>query len=396
MRKPRQCGVARVAIALMAATVSIAAATPGGSASGELDPTFSVDGRLTGVAPWAVDPSGRLISFAASSGAAPIFYVRRHQRNGELDTTFSGDGLAPVSFGSASLYLAAAATATHVFVLGVAPARPTYGRLAFARLTVNGALDRSFGDNGLTVLTQFEEPNGAFFPVHVDPTIDGGLAVTVLATSPHGGTMPYAIRLGSDGALASQFNGFGIMALPKVETARFTSTGRLYTLTHSDDFRKGEYWLRRYTKSGGVDVEFSGDGKVLVRGCSRETLPELLIDNNARALVHCRRATSTQALVLRFTKAGALDTTFSDDGTTVAAACCEAAIDSVGRPVLAGTPNFADTQVIRLTRRGSFDRSFSGDGKVLLVELLVLPTVWAVLDRIYLATPRETIAIDAS
>jgi uncharacterized delta-60 repeat protein len=121
-----------------------------------LDPTFSGDGRVTtGFAPpfveataVAIQEDGRIVTvgFAGSFD----FALARHNTDGSLDATFSGDGTVTTSFfgGSDRAFGMAIQGDGKIVVAGDASPPHLAGDFALARYNSDGSLDAGFGGDG--------------------------------------------------------------------------------------------------------------------------------------------------------------------------------------------------------------------------------------------------------
>jgi uncharacterized delta-60 repeat protein len=114
---------------------------------------------------------------------------------------------------------------------------------------------------------------------------------------------------------------------------------------------------------GDLDPAFSGDGIAVTgeRGVD-ETAAAVAVQADGKVVV--AGSAGDRFLVVRYTAAGALDSTFSGDGLQTVAAADAAravAIQPDGKIVAAGDAG-AGVAVARFNADGSFDPSFSGDG----------------------------------
>jgi uncharacterized delta-60 repeat protein len=131
------------------------------AASGDLDPTFSVSGKLTDFIPGQdsnyftatiVQPDGKIVAVGNTSEHRYI-YVARYNSNGSPDTTFGGGtGKAAVQFGR--FYNSVADVALQPdgkIMLAGCYCEEDSGdyQLALGRLNSDGSLDASFGFNGI-------------------------------------------------------------------------------------------------------------------------------------------------------------------------------------------------------------------------------------------------------
>jgi uncharacterized delta-60 repeat protein len=188
---------------------------PGGTP----DPTFGdggrvrtdFGGRFDEALAVAVQPDGRIV-VAGSSGDATgtDMAVARYTRDGSLDASFDGDGMALVDFGGDSVARGVALQRDGKVVVAGWAVQPAgtgccSADFALARLTPGGALDRSFGGDG-RVATDFlpgvENGQDAAHAVLVRP--DG----RILAAGGAGADFGIA-RYRADGALDPAFGGDG-------------------------------------------------------------------------------------------------------------------------------------------------------------------------------------------
>ena len=142
-------------------------------ADGTLDTTFGDAGKVrTDFGDHGFDqarsavllPDGRIVAagFAITqNGAFQKFAVARYTANGTLDTTFSGDGLTQIDFGSCcqSANKLLLQNDGKIITVGYANTESSDSDFLLARLTSNGALDQSFGVGG-KVRTSFGDLNG--------------------------------------------------------------------------------------------------------------------------------------------------------------------------------------------------------------------------------------------
>jgi uncharacterized delta-60 repeat protein len=126
------------------------------SHDGSLDPSFGRQGTVTGdfrsyVLPGksAFDKRGRIL-VPISPGCYPCSYVVRYNADGRLDKTFGRRGRATVDLLDAS---AVAMSGRRIVVAGIANGDgPGLPKLAVLRLSSAGRLDRKFGRNGRRLL----------------------------------------------------------------------------------------------------------------------------------------------------------------------------------------------------------------------------------------------------
>ena len=277
----------------------------------ELDTTFSGDGMA--VADFidggedageglAVQPDGKIVQ---AGNAGRSIGVARWLPDGSPDASFDGDGKALIDFGDAANAdgkdVAVQADGRIVAVGDVA------GRVAIGRLNANGSLDTGFSGDGKDRLTDFTGGSR----VVLQP--DGKILVV-------GSTQFSAARYRTDGVLDTGFGGDGVVQTPVEASAGAVN------------------------RSCGVAVQ--PDGRIVLVGSSG---PDFAL--------------------ARFDAAGNLDPAFSGDGRVTSdlggneIASCNLALQPDGKIVMAGASD-GDFAIARYTAGGSLDPAFGGDGSV--------------------------------
>ena len=240
-------------------------------------------------------------------------------------------------------------------------------RPAVARYTNSGALDPSFGEEGVSVM----------------PAAWGDETATIIAVQPDGklllkiGLGHRLARLNADGSIDRTFGTGGVTdVLPSYYYLgggiAVAGDGSIYA-TGATDLRRGGLLLVKYTPDGVLDTSFRGDGIRLLQateegpyGVAEATDGPVFIRPRGRILVVGGQGATTAVL---FKPNGSLDASFGGgDGVTFVhdgpfhVVFPVAVVDRVGRIWIPG----ADTQglTIRLRADGSLDRTFGDDGFV--------------------------------
>jgi uncharacterized delta-60 repeat protein len=277
---------------------------------------------------------------------------------GDLDRTFSGNGIATTSIDmQLSVHLAEAVVVQPDERI-IAAGR-TGTDIALSRYLSDGELDPSFGEDGL-VVTELAGKSAALDAV-LQP--DGKVVVAGNA----GGDFALA-RYGPDGTLDPSFGKDGI-----VTTEFGRRDGALHILLGSD----GELTaigltgyrpvMARYTPDGRLDRSFGQDGRVVTSTLPRAREVAAVLQPGGKVVV----ATASYrkgTVVERFRPDGHLDGSFGGDGRTVThtgyCGASSAALQSGSRIVIGGTScddegDFWMTAV-RLNPDGAVDPSFHG------------------------------------
>ena len=368
-------------IALVALVVLFATAVPALAAPGDLDSSISGDGRVRvgisgGAADVAMQPDGKAVAVGTGGGD---FAIVRFNRDGTLDHSFSGDGVAHISSGSDRTDVARAVAIRNgkIVVVGssVRNSDSVHG-LAILRLNADGTPDTSFSDDGLQILRVGNSSDGA------DVAIQGDGKIVVAGTSD--GEFLVVRRLsngdpdhgfsgdGSDRTgFAQEAQGLAVGVDPT--NGRILVGGRLFGSAGSHGLA-----VEAYTKSGALDTTFSGDGKMVRPTSAKGGLSRLAVLDDGRIVAAGTTGNQTQKgqfLVEKFNRAGDFDPSFGggDGQVTVGFMsggharddlAFDVGVQSDGRIVVAGHSLGADDEfaVARLNGNGTLDGSFHGGG----------------------------------
>jgi uncharacterized delta-60 repeat protein len=337
--------------ALLAAVASLLAFNIALAASGDLDSTFSGDGLVTDVAVpanparwenvWgiAVQPADGKIVVAGDSRipntATNDFAVLRYKPDGTLDTTFSGDGRLITNFGGSDQALDVAVQDDGKIV----------------------AVGQKCSNDGLTcdVALARYKPFG-----NLDPTFSGDGK----QTNDFGGA-----DNGSSGGVAIRLN--------KIVVAGYMWNGTDY-----------DFAVYRYLSDGTPDAAFSGDGMAKIGfGAGRQDFAaDLVIQSDGKIIVVGYTGDANDAnhnfAIARLNANGSLDATFSGDGIQVTNFggddfAYDVALQTDGKIVVAGEKDTVLFQfaVARYNTNGSPDTSFNSSGRK---AFSVLPGVHSV------------------
>ncbi|MBI3468874.1 MAG: hypothetical protein HY000_38205, partial [Planctomycetes bacterium] len=227
--------------------------------NGSLDTTFGVGGVVTtDVLPGsadqafdvAIDNIGRIIVAGATNGD---FMVARYEANGVLDTDFGvlGVALTDIASGSGDVVFRVAIQSNGRIVA----AGQSNADFALARYLVNGDLDTSFSGDG-RVITDFDgSVDGAF-----DMALQSNGQLVAAGTS--SGDVALA-RYNTDGSLDTSFDGDGLVLtnVPGTgfgDAVAIQSDGRIVAAGAAS----ADFVVVRYLATGALDTSFAGDGIV--------------------------------------------------------------------------------------------------------------------------------------
>jgi uncharacterized delta-60 repeat protein len=346
---------------------------------GDLDTSFGGDGKVTTKfgnghdqpSGMAIQSDGKIVVSGTSSDLD--FALARYRPNGALDTSFGGDGKVTTNFGS-DLDQAGGLVIQPDGKIVVAGSSTASGSqdVALARYHPNGTLDQTFGSDG-KVLTDFGRRDLAFALVLLS---DG--KIVVAGQSDARGSFDFALAryntngtldqtFGSDGKVLTDFGGFD-----RASALALQPDGKIVVAGSSDARGSFDFALARYNTNGTLDQTFGSDGKVLTDFGGFDEALAVGIYPDGKIVVSGSADLGDFALA-RYRANGALDNSFSGDGkvTTDFGGTFESAralaLQLDGRIVVAGVSDASggrDFALARYNTNGTLDQTFGSDGKV--------------------------------
>jgi len=343
-------------------------------AAGDLDATFG-SGGVAGVTfdlpgaqndlayAVAIKPNGGVVlAGEVQNGNESSFGVVVLKPDGTLDTGFSGDGRALVTFGLMSGGQEVATSVAvqsdgKILVAGNVQILSTFTNPAFdmgiARFNVDGTLDTTFGTGGkLTVAFPDSEP-----PPGLENPIDSDDRVNAIVVQPDGKIV-----------LAGKATTFDIPTYYDTLTAfaavRLNTDGSL-----DGSFGNGG---KVYIPFGHTNVNSEGVNAVALQADGRIVLGGLMLIWNDTPSPDGQIRTQNYYAAARLNPNGQLDTTFDGDGSkafvfthgsSMAAGARAMAVQQDEKILLAGSDFITTASIVRLNPDGSFDTAFDGDGK---------------------------------
>ena len=306
---------------------------------GRLDTTFGGDGKVTTdltrhedrATAVAIQPTGEIVVAGQvvrfrPAGVVGRFAVVRYEADGDLDTTFGGDGIVTTNFTPG--WDRAAAVAIHpggIVAGGAADLGCSCSRFALARYEDDGDLDPNFGGDG-RVMTRFPGVGAAADDVAVDLT---GRIVAVGGQLPEGARFMVA-RYAADGSRDPTFGGDGRVRT-RMGSGEGTATGvailpgdRVLVAGFADvphefgDPFRPVIALARYLPDGTLDDRFGhGDGRVRAPSRRGFVTEDLARRPDGRIVVagFTLLGRDGKFAVARFRRFGGRDRTFGGDGT---------------------------------------------------------------------------------
>ncbi len=365
---------------------------------GSLDLTFSGDGKQTTdignsydyAYSVAIQGDGKIVvagtaKFFSGLGMSSDFAIVRYNSDGNLDSTFSGDGIQTKDIGSRSDYGYSVAIQTDgkIVVAGFSLNETDFD-FALVRYNSDGTLDNTFSEDGIQT-TAIGSGNDASFSVAIQA--DGKIVVVGYAFFNGSKNDLAIVRYNSDGTLDNTFSGDGIQTndiggdSDEAYSVAIQPDGKIVVLgkfLYPDNFSSQDYdyALLRYNSDGSLDNSFSGDGFKTSHFGTNDIAHSVAIQSDGKILVSGYVETGPgyyDLFLFRYNSDGTFDNTFSEDGIqTNAIASTNAYASSVtlqtdGKIVVVGQSSFGgknDFVCLRYNNDGTLDNNFGVGGKL--------------------------------
>jgi len=330
---------------------------------GGIDQAYAVaqqsDGKIL-VAGWA-----RPDDIPGAYEAANAVVVRLME-DGTPDTTFGVSGAAIVVGGDYYFYDLAVQPDGKIIAAGKSLINLISGNLLVARFNANGTLDTTFASDGVLDLNL----GGADWAEAVTLQTDGKIVLGGVADDNF-----VAARLLSSGTLDVTFDTDGMATILGTDLASdvaIQSDGAIILVgTAGEDLA-----VVRLLSDGSLDPTFDGDGKAILDLGAEDSGYGAALQADGKIVVAGEVFTpgNRDAIVVRTTGSGALDSTFDSDGVVSVGfgnnfeQFDDVAIQPDGKIVVAGNSGAAgvyDFIVGRLLPDGSLDPAFDGGGVIL-------------------------------
>ena len=191
-------------------------------------------------------------------------------------------------------------------------------QIVLFRLNSSGAIDRTFGTNGVTLVS-----NGDF--IGLDATgiaIQADQKIVVVSEARHAdGRNAVLLRFTADGLLDSTFGNLGITSYDSGEddypTSLIIDSEQRILVANNPCCDAPRAAILRFTSNGQLDTGFDGATALATLGASNSVSQIKLDANQKIVLVGQADASGSLALVARLLPNGQLDSGFSEDGFTL-------------------------------------------------------------------------------
>ncbi len=303
--------------------------------------------------------------------------------DGDLDTSFGGDGKVTTNAGSS--YTGAMGVAIQndgkILAAGDSYTNSTdKDDFVLLRYNPNGSLDTTFGSNG-KVWTNFNGDGYRDYGRCIAIQNDGKI---VMAGDTHNDYGPGDFALArynpEDGSLDTTFDVDGMVVTnlgssDAISSIVILESGKILVGGVSNQ----NFALVRYDSNGSVDTTFGSSGKVITDFGGQDSASDIAIQNDGKIVAAGTTDHGSYAFdfaLARYDSNGSLDTTFGTDGKVITDfgpngdRGYSVVIQSDGKIVVAGesgktsTPSYSYFALARYESDGSLDTTFDTDGKV--------------------------------
>lgn len=347
--------------------------------NGTLDQSFSGDGMVQigfgderatayGVS-LTVDGKVVIVGESASTDLADLtdqtIAIARLESDGDLDPTFSGDGRVVTDLGAFDNYAHGVKVQANGKIV-VVGSKVTDGNgtpaMMLLRYTSGGALDASFSGDGKLAVAAADRSYGEDLALQADGSV---VAVGMdLARNPSEFLVARATSAGvldpgfsADGLKTIGFGGVGGVA----RRVALASNGSIVVLGQMLLAQENHFALARLSSAGALDVSFSGDGKLTTQFAGLSSTPGgLAIESSGRIVAtgYANTGLAQAIAAARFASNGSPDisfgamgqTTFQIEGLTSSATSISVAADGnllvSGQVVRNGVTGFSLTKLL--------------------------------------------------
>lgn len=344
----------------------LALASPSWAAPGDLDPSFGSGGKVTtgfggtygGASAGAVQPDGKIVVVGGTGNSDEdlVFAIARYNPNGSLDSSFSGDGIQTADVGDGSTAGARGVAIQPDGKIVVAGWGGGSGKIV--RYTPTGGLDTTFSGDGIATVSfsvwdVLIQPDGTIVAAGgTGDWPDSSIAIARLTSSGDLDT-----TFDGDGTQTVSFTDTWNLAT----TLALTSDGKVVVggLSGAD---RGRWALVRLNTNGSLDTTFSDDGKVRTDfGGTFGGVDDIAIQPDGKIVGVGFGMTS---LIARYSQDGSLDQSFGQGGSRSDSAqpSNAVALQPDGKIVAAGANSLSGFHVARHNTSGTLDSGFLSSG----------------------------------
>ncbi|MBN2057651.1 MAG: hypothetical protein JW782_02525 [Candidatus Saganbacteria bacterium] len=373
-------------------TTSSTTTTTLAEAQGVIDPSFGASGIVeesgTGGgdtdagADLLVDGNGRIVVAGTCTGPNDEFYmtVWAYDSSGARDSSFGSNGVLLTNSASPGVnaYYGCAITrdaANNYYIAGYAQPDDSTRAIVVWKVSPNGALDSSFGNNGALYIDS-GTPGAMAYGIALDAS--DNIYVAGLKYGPEDAAL--LMKLDSTGQIDTSFgaNGYANYQRKGFDNLAYDvvvdSSGRIYIVGHyvrDNNLKAGAIW--RINSNGTYDASFGSSGVVILETTYNSAWSDIDIDASGKLVVAGYEAPPSSRIMYlaRYTTTGVLDTSFNSIGYATYSGRSYSvgsslAFNSLNKIVVGGyagsTQDLYDYSIWRFTNSGALDTSFSTAG----------------------------------
>ena len=353
--------------------------------AGQLDTTFGQNGIVTIAGESfaysvAIQSDGKIVAAGYSDNGSDLdFAIIRYNSDGALDNTFGTNGIVITSVGASGDYATSIAIQSDGKIIAAGNSyNGSDNDFAVVRYNSNGSLDNTFGTNGI-VITSVGDSSDYANSIAIQS--DG--KIIAAGNSFNGSDDDFAVvRYNSNGALDNTFGTNGIVITSVGDSSDYArsiaiqSDSKIIAAGYSYNGSDFDLALVRYNSNGSLDNTFGTNGIVITSvGDSSDYARSIAIQSDSKIIAagYSYNGSDYDFALVRYNSNGALDNTFGTNGvvtTDVGAAEYYAnsiEIQSDGKIIAAGNSfngsNF-DIALVRYNSNGSLDNTFGTNGVV--------------------------------
>ncbi|HUR97813.1 MAG TPA: FG-GAP-like repeat-containing protein, partial [Pyrinomonadaceae bacterium] len=376
---------ARISQLVMLVTLITCVTKVSKASSGELDTTFGGTGivvtdvnNLSNEArAMVIQPDGKIIV----GGSGLDLTMVRYNTNGSIDPTFGSAGVVTYSPTPYEESVEAMALQTDGKIV-VAGNNNSFAdgvfRFIVVRFNPDGAVDNTFGNNGLAIVIAA----GSFSSIRsLVLQVDGKILIGGDSRDT-GGTSACALaRLDASGTLDTSFDGDGKVrtvfegsTYSGISALKIQTDGKIVAAGSAEfDATSRDFAAARYNIDGSLDSSFGIGGKITTAFSNLDIARDTVIQPDGRIVLGGGSNNNAAFTMARYKSNGDLDTTFGVGGKvvlpfgTVESQIMALTLQPDGKFLTAGTSgNFPDrdTTLVRFNNDGTVDQTFGTNGIV--------------------------------
>ena len=241
-------------------------------------------------------------------------------KDGELDPTFGQGGITTASLysqGSSEINSIAIQDDGKILAAGYTTINETFFRFSIVRYNTDGTMDNTFGTNGIV------NTNIGDIAFANSIALQNDEKIIVAGTALLNGENKFAVvRYNTNGALDNSFGDNGIVLTPiGTSGATLTSTkvqqdGKILAAGHYYNGSNEDFVLIRYNTDGSLDNNFGTNGIVATQvGASYDYAYSMAIQNDGKIiLAGSGFQTNDDYALVRYNTDGTIDNTFGING----------------------------------------------------------------------------------